>query len=85
VAAALASDDGPVLGQVAEAAARWALATGDPARAGELLGVAIARRGTLNLGDPEVVATRDAVVTALGPATAEAATERGRSLTLRLP
>ncbi|MCD2194397.1 winged helix-turn-helix domain-containing protein [Actinomycetospora endophytica] len=78
--AAVKSDDGPVLGQVAEASARAALALGDAARAGELLGVAEARRGTLHLGDPEVVATRDGVVAALGPAGAEAAIARGRAL-----
>jgi tetratricopeptide (TPR) repeat protein len=79
-AAALDSDDGPVLGQVAETAARWALAAGDAERAGELLGVALARRGTLNLGDPEVVATRDGVVGALGRSAADAAIERGRAV-----
>ncbi len=79
-AAALDSDDGPVLGQVAETAARWALAAGDAERAGELLGVALARRGTLNLGDPEVVATRDGVVGALGRPPADAAIERGRAV-----
>ncbi|MEJ8280369.1 BTAD domain-containing putative transcriptional regulator [Pseudonocardia spirodelae] len=77
--AATASDDGPVLGQVAELAARWALTTGDPGRAAELLGTAEARRGTLNLGDPDVVATRDAVVARLGPAAAGAAFDRGRA------
>ena len=76
--AARRSDDGPVLGQVAEASARWALAVGDAGRAGELLGVALARRGTLHLGDPEVVATRDGVVGALGPDAADAAMARGR-------
>ena len=69
-----------MLGQVAEASARWALAAGDAERAGELLGVALARRGTLHLGDPEVVATRAGVVAALGPAVAEAAVDRGRGL-----
>jgi hypothetical protein len=52
---------------------------GDAERAGELLGVALARRGTLNLGDPEVVATRDGVVAALGRIAADAAIDRGRS------
>ncbi|ANY06098.1 AfsR/SARP family transcriptional regulator [Pseudonocardia sp. HH130630-07] len=78
--AALASEDGPVLGQVAETAARWALAEGDPDRAGELLGIAIDRRGTLHLGDPEVVATRDGVRAALGPERTDAALARGRAV-----
>ncbi|GAA1397428.1 BTAD domain-containing putative transcriptional regulator [Pseudonocardia kongjuensis] len=77
--AALQSNDGPVLGMAAEASARWAVADGDPERAGELLGVAIARRGTLHLGDPEVVATRDAVVAALGEGGAVTAIDRGRA------
>jgi tetratricopeptide (TPR) repeat protein len=77
-AAAQTSDDGPVLGQVAETSARWALVTGDAERAGELLGVALARRGTLHLGDPEVVATRDGVVDRLGTHGADAAIARGR-------
>ncbi|MEV1294616.1 BTAD domain-containing putative transcriptional regulator [Pseudonocardia sp. NPDC049635] len=77
--AAMESNDGPVLGMVAEASARWAVATGDPKRAGELLGIAIARRGTLHLGDPEVVAARDAVVAALGQDGAQTAIDRGRA------
>jgi predicted ATPase/DNA-binding SARP family transcriptional activator len=83
--AAQDSDDGPVLGQVAETSARFALAVGDAERAGELLGVALARRGTLHLGDPEVVATRDGVVAALGPAGAEAAIARGRAVGKDVP
>ncbi|GAA4831519.1 BTAD domain-containing putative transcriptional regulator [Actinomycetospora corticicola] len=51
--------DGPVRGQVAETAARLALAEGDPGRAADLLAEAVARRGALHLGDPDVVATRD--------------------------
>ncbi|WP_285593337.1 BTAD domain-containing putative transcriptional regulator [Actinomycetospora sp. NBRC 106378] len=52
--------DGPVRGQVAETAARLALAEGDPARAADLLAEAVARRGALHLGDPDVVATMTA-------------------------
>ncbi len=78
--AAVTSADGPVLATVAELAARWALTGGDAERAGELLGMAESRRGTLHLGDPDVVATRDGVVAALGPAAAEAAVDRGRAL-----
>ncbi|BBF99740.1 MULTISPECIES: AfsR/SARP family transcriptional regulator [Pseudonocardia] len=75
---ALESNDGPVLGMAAEGSARWAVAVGDPERAGELLGIAIARRGTLHLGDPDVIATRDAVVAALGRGGADTAIARGR-------
>ncbi|WP_018335164.1 BTAD domain-containing putative transcriptional regulator [Actinomycetospora chiangmaiensis] len=57
--AAEEAKDGPVRGQVAEIAARLALAEGDAVRAAELLAEAVARRGTLHLGDPDVVATRD--------------------------
>ncbi|WP_130288596.1 ATP-binding protein [Pseudonocardia sediminis] len=77
---AVASGDGPVVGRVAEISARWALAAGDPERAGELLGVAIVRRGTLDHGDPETVAVLDGVRAALGEDGADAATARGRSL-----
>ncbi|MCD2187135.1 BTAD domain-containing putative transcriptional regulator [Actinomycetospora soli] len=60
-AAAARTADGPVIGQVTETAARLALVEGDAARAAELLAEALARRGALHLGDPDVVATRDAV------------------------
>ncbi|MBW0107115.1 hypothetical protein I4I78_32275, partial [Pseudonocardia sp. KRD-291] len=63
---AQASGDGPVIGRVAEISARWAVAAGDPERAGELLGVAVTRRGTLDRGDPEVPAVLAAVRAALG-------------------
>lgn len=55
--AAEEAKDGPVRGQVAETAARLALAAGDPGRACDLLAEAVARRGALHLGDPDVVAT----------------------------
>lgn len=77
--AAVAADDGPVLGVVAETSARWALDAGDAERAGELLGVALARRGALHLGLPEVVATLGGVRARLGPAAADAAVDRGRA------
>ncbi|MCM3849739.1 winged helix-turn-helix domain-containing protein [Pseudonocardia sp. DR1-2] len=77
---AVASEDGPILGLVAETSARWALDAGDAERAGELLGVALARRGALHLGLPEVVATLEGVRARLGPAAAEAAVDRGRAL-----
>ncbi|WP_224392345.1 BTAD domain-containing putative transcriptional regulator [Pseudonocardia sp. ICBG1293] len=83
--AAVAAEDGPVLGRTAEVAARWALSSGDAERAGELLGVAEARRGTLHLGDPDVVATRDGVLARLGPAAAGAAADRGRATARDVP
>lgn len=64
---------------VAETSARWALDAGDAERAGELLGVALARRGSLHLGLPEVVATLEGVRARLGPAAADAAVDRGRA------
>ncbi|MFP5022470.1 BTAD domain-containing putative transcriptional regulator [Pseudonocardia phyllosphaerae] len=76
---AAASEDGPVLAQVAESVARWALLTGDAERAGELLGLALDRRGMLHLGRPDVVSTRDGVLARLGPDATEAAYERGRA------
>jgi tetratricopeptide (TPR) repeat protein len=57
--AAEEAKDGPIRGQVTETAARLALATGDAGRAAELLAETVALRGALNLGDPDVVATRD--------------------------
>ncbi|MDN5917368.1 MAG: winged helix-turn-helix domain-containing protein [Pseudonocardia sp.] len=74
------SGDGPVIARVAETSARWAVAAGDPERAGELLGVAITRRGTLDHGDPEVRAVLAAVRAALGETGADTAMSRGRSL-----
>jgi len=47
------SEDGPAAATIAELAARVRLAAGDPSGAAQLLGVAIAQRGTLDHGDPE--------------------------------
>ena len=63
---AVESKDGPVTAAVAERAAAHALAEHDPLAAATLLGVAAARRGACDLGDPEVRATLDEVRTALG-------------------
>jgi len=73
------SSDGPIAALVAAAAARLALATGDPTAAATAIGVSIRRRGAPDLGDVEAVATRAAVTAALG-AEAEAAIEAGRAL-----
>jgi predicted ATPase/DNA-binding SARP family transcriptional activator len=80
VAAALASGDGPVQAIVAEVAARVQVLAGDPATAALLLGVAVARRGTLDRGSPEVLATLAEVTEALGAAGLAEAIERGRAL-----
>nr|WP_281172581.1 BTAD domain-containing putative transcriptional regulator [Pseudonocardia spinosispora] len=72
--------DGPAIALIAEHAARWALLRNDPVRAAELLGVAITRRGTLDRGNPDVMATFTAVTRALGHAGAEATIQRGRAL-----
>ncbi|GEL18783.1 BTAD domain-containing putative transcriptional regulator [Pseudonocardia asaccharolytica] len=80
VAAAVESRDGPVTAMVAELAARFALRETDAATAGLLLGVAAAQRGTLDRGNPEVLAALDEVRDALGPAAADEAVERGRAL-----
>ena len=80
VAHAEASADGPVTAAVAEHAAAHALAGGDARTAADLLGVAVAQRGTLDVGDPEVRATLDAVRAALGDAATDAVIARnGRS------
>ena len=60
--------------------AAFALDGGDAEQAALLLGVATAQRGTLDHGNPEVMAVLDEVRTALGPAPAEEAVERGRTL-----
>ena len=65
--AAVEGNDGPVSALVAEAAAQLAHAEGDDPGAAELLGVAAAQRGTLDLGSPDVLAVLQAVRTALGP------------------
>ncbi|MCF7551290.1 BTAD domain-containing putative transcriptional regulator [Pseudonocardia sp. WMMC193] len=56
VDAADESRDGPVVGAVAEAVAQLAAARGDVEGAARALGVAEARRGAVDLGDPAVVA-----------------------------
>jgi predicted ATPase/DNA-binding SARP family transcriptional activator len=56
VEAADESRDGPVAAAVAEAVARVAMARGDAVGAARALGVAEARRGAVDLGDPAVVA-----------------------------
>ncbi|MCE0763182.1 winged helix-turn-helix domain-containing protein [Pseudonocardia kujensis] len=63
VDAADASKDGPVVGFVAETVAQLAMAHGDREGSARALGVAEARRGVLDRGDPAVVA----LLTALGP------------------
>ncbi|MCE3551280.1 winged helix-turn-helix domain-containing protein [Pseudonocardia sp. RS11V-5] len=63
VAAADASKDGPVVGFVAETVAQLAMAHGDHEGTARALGVAEARRGVLDRGDPAVVG----VLEALGP------------------
>jgi predicted ATPase/DNA-binding SARP family transcriptional activator len=60
---ALTSRDGPVVGMVAEVAAQLAHAEGDASAVVDLLATAVARRGTLDYGAPEV----GALLTALGP------------------
>jgi hypothetical protein len=67
VEAAVEGNDGPVSALVAEAAAQLAHAEGDDPGAAELLGVAAAQRGTLDLGSPDVIAVLQAVRAALGP------------------
>ncbi|WP_158703295.1 BTAD domain-containing putative transcriptional regulator [Pseudonocardia dioxanivorans] len=80
VDAAADSHDGPVAAMVAECAAAFVLAGGDAAGAGFLLGVALTQRGTLDQGNPDVVAVVDWVRDALGPAAADEALRRGRDL-----
>ena len=67
-AAAERSQDGPVTAVVAEAGAQLALADRDPGTAAELLGIAMAQRGTLDMGSPDVTAALAAVRAALGAA-----------------
>jgi tetratricopeptide (TPR) repeat protein len=63
VEAGATSKDGPVTALVAETLAQVRLAFGDTAGAARVLGTAEARRGTLDLSDPAVVAS----LAALGP------------------
>ncbi|MGD9986060.1 BTAD domain-containing putative transcriptional regulator [Pseudonocardia sp.] len=77
---AIASHDGPVAALVVEYGAQFALAAGDADTAGLLLGVALAQRGTLDHGNPDVVAVVDGVRNAIGPAAADDALRRGRDL-----
>jgi len=79
VAAAAATRDGPVIAGVAEVAVTLALAEGDPAAAGLLLGVAAAQRGAVDLGNPEVLAAYERVRAVLGPEADEQA-RRGLEL-----
>ncbi|ODU04476.1 MAG: hypothetical protein ABT15_16540 [Pseudonocardia sp. SCN 73-27] len=77
---AIASHDGPVAALVVEYGAQFALARGDADAAGLMLGVALAQRGTLDHGNPDVVAVVEGVRDALGPAAADDALQRGRDL-----
>ncbi|GEL23520.1 SARP family transcriptional regulator [Pseudonocardia sulfidoxydans NBRC 16205] len=77
---AIASHDGPVAALVVEYGAQFALTRGDADAAGLMLGVALAQRGTLDHGNPDVVAVVDGVRDALGPAAADDALRRGRGL-----
>ena len=79
VAHAVESADGPVTAVVAEAAAARACAAGDAATAAALLGVAVGQRGALDMGEPDVRATLEAVRTALGPDAVDAALAAGRA------
>jgi predicted ATPase/DNA-binding SARP family transcriptional activator len=70
--AASAIGDRPTVASVAEVLADLALAEESPAGAARLLGLAVAARGTLDHGSPEVRATVLATRTALGSPTADA-------------
>ncbi|HEX4359940.1 MAG TPA: BTAD domain-containing putative transcriptional regulator [Pseudonocardia sp.] len=80
VASALTSTDGPVQAVVAEVAAATEVLAGDHTNAAALLGLATARRGTLDRGNPVVLATLAEVTEALGPAGVERAVRRGRAM-----
>ncbi|HEX4253081.1 MAG TPA: hypothetical protein VH008_34785, partial [Pseudonocardia sp.] len=77
---AVTSTDGPVQALVAEVAAATELLAGDHTNAAALLGLASARRGTLDRGNPVVLATLAEVTEALGPAGVEREMRRGREL-----
>jgi hypothetical protein len=79
VAHAAESKDGPVTAAVAERAAAHALADGDPHTAAALLGVAAGQRGALDVGDPDVRVTLDAVGAALGAAVLDAVVAEARA------
>lgn len=66
VEAAVDASDGPLSAIVAETAAQLAHAEGDDRWAAELLGVAAAQRGTLDLGSPDILALLAAVRAGLG-------------------
>ena len=80
VESALTNTDGPVQAIVAEAAAATEVLAGDHANAAALLGLATARRGTLDRGNPVVLDTLAEVTEALGPDGAEREMRRGREL-----
>ena len=80
VAAALASTDGPVQAIVAEVAAATEALAGDHTCAAAMLGLATARRGTLDRGNPVVLATLAELTEALGPDGVEREMRRGREL-----
>jgi hypothetical protein len=65
---------------VAEVAAATEVLAGDHPNAAALLGLATARRGTLDRGNPVVLATLAEVTEALGPDGVEREMRRGREL-----
>ncbi|EXG79545.1 putative ATPase [Cryptosporangium arvum DSM 44712] len=72
--------DSPVLGGSLDTAAAVALALGDPAGAAQLLGAAALVRGLPDLGNPDVVRTRELAAEALGPSTFEARYRDGETM-----
>lgn len=70
----------PMTAVLAEQTARWLFASGRPERAAHTLGVAVALRGLLDEGAPEVRALRSGLAVALGSAGYRQSYERGAAL-----
>ncbi len=80
IAAAVESGDGPVAATVAQVAAQLALAEGDAGCAAVLLGVAVAQRGILDRGSPDVMATVEGMRSTLGEEKADELMREGSEL-----
>ena len=78
--AAEESRDSPVLGGVLETAAAVTLDLGDPAGSATLLGAATLIRGLPDVGNPDVVRTRERTAAALGREEFEARCAEGEAL-----
>ena len=77
---AIKTGDMPVVASVGVAVAMYAMATGDPSDAAEILGAAANVRGAEDLTQPDIAHLQQQLTNTLGPVDSAAAYARGRAL-----